>query len=233
MEYIEGEKIIDWAEKSETKSQEVRSVLNNVLRDKDVIICTGTGNHQMMTAQFWDWGVNNKGTKAHITSGSSGDMNFSLNANIGVAIGNPNKLCISIEGDGSHNMTLNSLISYKDYNINNAKIFVLDDNSQEMVRVWQKLFFKGRIISTEHENPDYVKIAEGMGIKGFYLDNKMNIIDLIILSGLENSKSEVRRLISGNAIKINNEITKKKPIKTIDNFLMILFILFPLYNGIC
>ena len=40
------------------------------------------------------------------------------------------------------------------------------------------------------------------------LDNKMNIIDLIILSGLENSKSEVRRLISGNAIKINNEIIK-------------------------
>ena len=40
------------------------------------------------------------------------------------------------------------------------------------------------------------------------LDNKMNIIDLIILSGLENSKSEVRRLINGNAIKIDNEIVK-------------------------
>ena len=36
----------------------------------------------------------------------------------------------------------------------------------------------------------------------------MNIIDLIILSGLENSKSEVRRLINGNAIKIDNEIVK-------------------------
>jgi len=38
------------------------------------------------------------------------------------------------------------------------------------------------------------------------LDKKINIVDLIILSKLENSKSEIRRLISGNAIKINNTL---------------------------
>ncbi len=36
--------------------------------------------------------------------------------------------------------------------------------------------------------------------------NKISIIDLVIMSKLENSKSEVRRLIKGNGIKINNEI---------------------------
>ena len=36
--------------------------------------------------------------------------------------------------------------------------------------------------------------------------NKLNIIDLIILSKLEKSKSEVRRLIKGNAIKIDDKI---------------------------
>ena len=41
--------------------------------------------------------------------------------------------------------------------------------------------------------------------------NNLNIIDLIILSKLEKSKSEVRRLIKGNAIKINDEtITDEK-----------------------
>ena len=45
-------------------------------------------------------------------------------------------------------------------------------------------------------------------VKIKYLDIKqgINILDLIILSKLENSKSEVRRLIKGKAIKINNEI---------------------------
>ena len=38
------------------------------------------------------------------------------------------------------------------------------------------------------------------------LDKKINIVDLVILSKLENSKSEIRRLIKGNAIKLNDTI---------------------------
>ena len=38
------------------------------------------------------------------------------------------------------------------------------------------------------------------------IEKNLNIIDLVVLSKLENSKSEIRRLIKGNAIKINNEI---------------------------
>lgn len=38
------------------------------------------------------------------------------------------------------------------------------------------------------------------------LDQEINIVDLVILSKLENSKSEIRRLIKGNAIKINNKL---------------------------
>ena len=38
------------------------------------------------------------------------------------------------------------------------------------------------------------------------LAKSLSIIDLVILSRLENSKSEVRRLIKGNAIKLNNNV---------------------------
>ena len=38
------------------------------------------------------------------------------------------------------------------------------------------------------------------------INKEFNIIDLIILSKLEKSKSEIRRLIKGNAVKINNEV---------------------------
>ena len=40
------------------------------------------------------------------------------------------------------------------------------------------------------------------------LKEKFNIIDLVITSNLEKSKSEVRRLIKGSAIKINNNLVK-------------------------
>jgi tyrosyl-tRNA synthetase len=46
-------------------------------------------------------------------------------------------------------------------------------------------------------------------------NEKINIIELIILSGLESSKSEIRRLIKGNGVKINNQvITDEKLVLT-------------------
>jgi tyrosyl-tRNA synthetase len=51
------------------------------------------------------------------------------------------------------------------------------------------------------------------------LKSKITIIDLIVLSKLESSKSEIRRLIKGNGIKINNQpITNEKLIITKDLF---------------
>jgi tyrosyl-tRNA synthetase len=44
------------------------------------------------------------------------------------------------------------------------------------------------------------------------LNKQLDIIDLIILSKLENSKSEIRRLFKGNAIKINDELINDEKI---------------------
>ena len=46
----------------------------------------------------------------------------------------------------------------------------------------------------------------GVIIEAKQLENKINIIDLIILSKAENSKSEIRRLIKGKAVKINDAV---------------------------
>ena len=43
-------------------------------------------------------------------------------------------------------------------------------------------------------------------IKSNFLNKDLNIIDFIVLLKLENSKSEIRRLIKGNAVKINDKI---------------------------
>ncbi len=45
-----------------------------------------------------------------------------------------------------------------------------------------------------------------ISIKKNQLNNKLNIVDLIILSKLEKSKSEIRRLIKGSGVRINNQI---------------------------
>ena len=38
------------------------------------------------------------------------------------------------------------------------------------------------------------------------MSDKLTIVDLIILSKLEKSKSEIRRLIKGSGVRINNQI---------------------------
>ena len=45
-----------------------------------------------------------------------------------------------------------------------------------------------------------------VSIKKNQLNNNLTIIDLIILSKLEKSKSEIRRLIKGSGVRINNQI---------------------------
>ena len=50
------------------------------------------------------------------------------------------------------------------------------------------------------------------------IDKEIDVIELIILSKLEKSKSEIRRLIKGNAVKINNEIITDEKFKIQKNF---------------
>ena len=45
-----------------------------------------------------------------------------------------------------------------------------------------------------------------VNIKSTDLNKNLNIIDLVIFSKLEKSKSEIRRLIKGNAIKLNDKV---------------------------
>ena len=50
------------------------------------------------------------------------------------------------------------------------------------------------------------------------INNKLDIIDLVILSKLEKSKSEIRRLIKGNAVKINDEIISDEKLIVTNEF---------------
>ena len=95
----------------------------------------------------------------------------------------------------------------KNKNINQLKILLANKTTQMLHGKKESINAEKIAKETFSENSSGSNLPS-FKIQKSTLDNKMNIIDLIILSGLENSKSEVRRLISGNAIKINNEIIK-------------------------
>ena len=95
----------------------------------------------------------------------------------------------------------------KNKNINQLKILLANKTTQMLHGKKESMNAEKIAKETFSENSSGSNLPS-FKIQKSTLDNKINIIDLIIMSGLENSKSEVRRLINGNAIKINNKIIK-------------------------
>eukprot|EP00932_Pfiesteria_piscicida_P020429 SRR837773.7234.p2 GENE.SRR837773.7234~~SRR837773.7234.p2 ORF type:complete len:504 (-),score=232.72 SRR837773.7234:19-1320(-) len=137
---------------------------------KDIFVCTGVGNHQMMSCQFFRWSK----PRSMITSGSLGVMGAGLPFAVGTQVANPNALTILIDGDGSFNMTNMDLQTVVRYNLP-IKIAVMNDHRQQMVWIWQRLFFDGRYISVDNVNPDFVKLAKAWGMEAASCDNETDL----------------------------------------------------------
>jgi len=142
--------------------------------NKNYIITTGVGVHQMQVAQYFEFDK----PKCLITSGSQGTMGVSTPFAIGCQIANPNKLVISIDGDGSFQMTSSDLMTIKELGLP-IKILIMDNENLQMVTNWQDEFYNSKYSGSKLENPDFVKFAESMGIKGIYCDSINNLNDII------------------------------------------------------
>ena len=136
----------------------------------NTFITTGVGNHQMWTAQHIEWNYPNK----LITSGSLGTMGVGVPFAIGAKLANPNSTVICIDGDSSFNMTSNELLTILENKIP-IKIIILNDNRQQMVYIWQKLFHNNNIIGTENTNPQYDLLGLSYGLDTVTCNNKNSV----------------------------------------------------------
>ncbi len=144
------------------KPQQLIEKLSNLTahRKHETIIATGVGQHQMWAAQHFRW----RYPRTMVTSGGLGTMGFGLPAAIGAKVAKPDALVIDIDGDASFNMTLTELSTANQFNIG-VKIIILNNEEQGMVTQWQSLFYEDRFAHTHQQNPDFVKLAEAMGVQ--------------------------------------------------------------------
>ncbi len=145
----------------------------NKLTRGEAIITTGVGQHQMWSAQYFDF----KDPRLWLTSGSMGTMGFGLPAAIGAQVANPNKLVIDVDGDASIRMNLGELETVTTYDLP-VKVVVLNNCGDGMVKQWQKLFFKGRLSASDKSlhKKDFIKAAQADGFKfAMRLDRKEDV----------------------------------------------------------
>ena len=171
------------------------------LTDGQAVIVPGVGQHQMWAAQYYKYSF----PRQLLTSGGLGSMGFGLPAAMGAKAACPDKLVINIDGDGSFQMNIQELGTLKIEELD-VKMIILNNQHLGMVCQWEDRFYNnnrgntvlgnckgscgikghdckdcqhGDVCIGERTYPDFVKIAEGYGVKGLYVDKIEDLEDAI------------------------------------------------------
>ena len=137
----------------------------------DTIVVTDVGQHQLWAAQFYKF----KYPRTLLSSGGLGTMGYSMGASIGGQFGQPDKTVVMFAGDGGFHMNLSELATMRSYDVP-VKMFIMNNTVLGMVRQWQKLFYDSRFSDTDpHRATDFVKVAEGFGIKALRISTNDDI----------------------------------------------------------
>jgi acetolactate synthase-1/2/3 large subunit len=144
------------------KPQHVIKRLYELTKDRDPIVSTDVGQHQMWTAQYFKLAKPNR----WLTSGGLGTMGFGFPAAMGAQAAFPDKLVLCVAGDGSVQMNTQELATAVVSKLP-VKVIVINNGFHGMVRQWQDLFYEGRYASSYLDvYPDFVKLAEAYGAVG-------------------------------------------------------------------
>ncbi|MBE9502653.1 MAG: biosynthetic-type acetolactate synthase large subunit [Proteobacteria bacterium] len=148
------------------------------LAGEDAIISTEVGQNQMWTAQYYKF----MKPRTFLTSGGLGTMGYGFPAAMGAQAAFPDRLVIDIAGDGSIQMNIQELATVMQYRLP-VKIAILNNHFLGMVRQWQELFYDKKYSYTCMQvQPDYVKLAEAYGAKGFRA-TKVEEVEAVIKKG--------------------------------------------------
>lgn len=139
----------------------------------EAVITTDVGQHQMWAAQYYKYTA----PRTFLSSGGLGTMGYGLGACIGAQVGQPDKICINIAGDGCFRMNMNEMATASRYNIPIIQV-VINNHVLGMVRQWQTLFYGKRYSQTVlNDKVDFCKVAEGLGCEAIRITKKEEVAE--------------------------------------------------------
>ena len=162
-------------------------------REKDTIIVTDVGQHQMWEAQYFK----HEAPRSLVTSGGLGTMGFALPAAIGAKAACPGKDVWVIAGDGGFQMTASELSTIVQEGLA-INIAVINNGFLGMVRQWQEAFYDKNYSASPILSPDFVMLAAAHGIAGAHVSQRKDVTGTV-----------TKARTSGKAFLINFQVEKE------------------------
>ena len=162
-------------------------------KDRDAVICTGVGQHQMWTAQHYKFSQ----PRRWISSAGLGTMGFGLPAAVGAKAAYPDRLVVDVDGDGSILMNIQEMATCFCEKLA-VKVMLLNNMHLGMVVQWEDRFHSanrahtylgpidhpeaiglGNGITPEERYPHFVTIARGFHWGARHVCRKAELTDAL------------------------------------------------------
>ncbi|MDD2552073.1 MAG: thiamine pyrophosphate-dependent enzyme [Dysgonamonadaceae bacterium] len=149
---------------NEINPEFVASMIND-LAAKDAIFTVDTGMCNVWAARY----IDGTGKRKMLGSFNHGSMANAMPQAIGAALARPDQQVIAFCGDGGLSMMLGDLMTIVQYQLP-VKIIAFNNQSLGMIKLEMQVAGIPDL-QTDMLNPDFVKVAEAMGILGIGIDD--------------------------------------------------------------
>ncbi len=164
---------VDAIETGPTQPSGLFKALRGVLpRDAAITMDAGTLCLQATDAlNYWT-------PKSLFTPLDFGLVGFSFACGLGVKCAQPDRPVVSLMGDGGFGMTVSELSTAVDHGINTVTV-VMNNACWGAEKAYQRDFFNGRYIGADVSSPDFAKLADLYGAKGYRADTLAEVAPAI------------------------------------------------------